>query len=283
MKSILITGGSGAFGTAFARRLLADPAIERIAIYSRGEYRQAMMAREMADEDAGSKLRFMIGDVRDKDRLRRAMRGVDTVVHAAALKRIETANYNPDELVRTNVVGTQNVIDAAMDAGVVTAVFLSTDKAYQPISPYGHSKALAECMFLAANNMRGNRGPRFVVTRYGNVWRSTGSVVPMWESILIGDDAVPVTDPECTRFFMTMDEAVDLVLKAINELPSDVLIPTLPAYRLGDLAEAMGAKMNVRGLPSWEKRHESMGDGNSSDRARRMSVAELREALRCAS
>ncbi len=282
MKSVLVTGGSGAFGTAFARRLLADPSVERIAIYSRGEYRQAMMAREMAEDDPSSKLRFMIGDVRDKDRLRRAMRGVDTVVHAAALKRIETANYNPDELVRTNVVGTQNVIDAAMDAGVSTAVFLSTDKAYQPISPYGHSKALAECMFLAANNMRGNQGPRFVSTRYGNVWRSTGSVVPMWESILIGDDTVPVTDPECTRFFMTMDEAVALVLKAIAELPSDVLIPTLPAYRLGDLAEAMGAKMDVRGLPSWEKRHESMGPGNSSDKARRMTVAELREALRCA-
>lgn len=258
------------------------PDVERIAIYSRGEYRQAMMARELAEMDTNSKLRMLIGDVRDKDRLRRAMRGIDTIIHAAALKRIETANYNPDELVRTNVVGTQNVIDAAMDAGVSAAVFLSTDKAYQPVSPYGHSKALAECMFLAANNMRGNRGPRFVVTRYGNVFRSTGSVVPTWESILIGDDTVPVTDPECTRFFMTMGEAVDLVLRAVTELPADVLIPTLPAYRLGDLAEAMGAKMDVRGLPDWEKRHESMSADNSSDKARRMSVAELREALACA-
>lgn len=257
--------------------------VDRIAVYSRGEFRQAMMARELNDLDAGNKLRMMIGDVRDKDRLRRAMRDVDTVIHAAALKRIETANYNPDELVRTNVVGTQNVIDAAMDAGVSTAVFLSTDKAYQPVSPYGHSKALAECMFLAANNMRGNRGPRFAATRYGNVWKSTGSVVPMWESILSGGSGtVPVTDPECTRFFMRMDEAVDLVLRAITDLPSDVLIPTLPAYRLGDLAEAMGAKMDVRGLPSYEKRHESMGPGNSSNKARRMSVAELREALTCA-
>ena len=258
------------------------PEVERIVIYSRGEYRQAMMARELADIDARQKLRFMIGDVRDKDRLRRAMRGVDTIVHAAALKRIETANYNPDELVRTNVVGTQNVIDTAMDAQVSTAVFLSTDKAYQPVSPYGHSKALAECMFLAANNMRGNRGPKFVVTRYGNVWRSTGSVVPMWEAILAaGSDTVPVTDPECTRFFMTMDEAVSLVLQAIHELPHDVLVPTLPAYRLGDLAEALGAKMDVKGLPAFEKLHESMSDDNSSDKARRMSVLELREALRC--
>lgn len=283
MKSVLITGGSGFFGTAFVRRLLAMPDVERIAVYSRGEYRQAMMVRELAPDNADDKLRMLIGDVRDKDRLRRAMRGVDTIVHAAALKRIETANYNPDELVRTNVVGTQNVIDAAMDAGVATAVFLSTDKAYQPVSPYGHSKALAECMFLAANNMRGNGGPVFVATRYGNIWRSTGSVVPMWETILAGGgDSVPVTDPDCTRFFMRMDEAVYLVLRAINELPRAALIPILPAYRLGDLAEAMGAKMDVRGLPAWEKKSESMADGNSSEHARRMSVDELRRALTCA-
>lgn len=280
MSSVLITGGSGAFGTAFALRLLEIASVERIAIYSRGEFRQAVMARELSDLDTQGKLRMLIGDVRDKDRLRRAMRGVDTVVHAAALKRIETANYNPDELVRTNVVGTQNVIDASMDAGVRAAVFLSSDKAYQPVSPYGHSKALAECMFMAANNMRGNDGPTFVSTRYGNVWRSTGSVVPMWETILAsGADTVPVTDPECTRFFMRMDEAIDLVLRAIDELPQDILIPTLPAYRLGDLAEAMGAKMDIRGLPEWEKKDESMSAGNSSDKARRMSVDELREAL----
>lgn len=280
MRSVLITGGAGAFGTALARRLL-DTSVERIVIYSRGEFRQAMMHQELLPFDRYERLRMMIGDVRDKDRLRRAMRGVDTVFHAAALKRIETANYNPDELVRTNVVGTQNVIDAAMDAGVKRAAFLSTDKAYQPISPYGHSKALAECMFFAANNMRGSDGPKFVGTRYGNVWKSTGSVVPMWESILAsGRDTVPVTDPGCTRFFMRMDEAVDLVLKAIEELPDDVLIPTLPAYRLGDLAEAMGAKMNEIGLPIWEKLHESMSEGNSSDKARRMSVDELREALK---
>jgi UDP-N-acetylglucosamine 4,6-dehydratase len=283
MKNVLVTGGAGAFGTALARRLLtsSNAPVERIVIYSRGEFRQAEMYRELSPIDPHEKLRMMIGDIRDKDRLRRAMRGVDTIFHAAALKRIETANYNPDELVRTNVVGTQNVIDAAMDAGVERAVFLSTDKSFQPISPYGHSKALAECMFLAANNMRGNSGPRFLATRYGNVWRSTGSVVPMWESILAsGIDTVPVTDPECTRFFMRMDEAVDLVLRAVKELPDHVLIPTLPAYRLGDLAEAMGAKMRIIGLPSYEKLAESMSEGNSSDKARRMSVDELREALK---
>ena len=278
MKSVLITGGSGAFGEAFARRLLTT-GVSRIVIYSRGEFRQATMARDLAGIDRNDALRFMIGDVRDKDRLRRAMRGVDTVVHAAALKRIEVGNYNPDEMVRTNVVGTQNVIDACLDAGVKTAVFLSSDKAYQPVSPYGHSKALAECMFLAANNMRGAGGTVFTATRYGNVWRSTGSVAPVWETILASTDMVPVTDPECTRFFMRMDEAVDLVLQAISQKPKDVLIPTLPAYRLGDLAEAMGARMDVRGLPAWEKMHESMGPGNSSDLARRMTVAELKTAL----
>jgi UDP-N-acetylglucosamine 4,6-dehydratase/5-epimerase len=279
MKSVLITGGAGAFGTALARRLLRSP-VERIVIYSRGEFRQAVMHRELASLDSNQKLRMMIGDIRDKDRLKRALRGVDTVFHAAALKRIEVGNYCPDEMVRTNVVGTQNVIDACTDAGVADAVFLSSDKAHHPVSPYGHSKALGECMFLAANNMRGQNGPVFTATRYGNVWRSTGSVVPTWEAILSTGDTVPVTDPECTRFFMLMGEAVDLVLRAVRERPREALIPDLPAYRLGDLAEAMGAKMDVRGLPDWEKRHESMGPGNSSDKARRMSVEELREWLR---
>jgi UDP-N-acetylglucosamine 4,6-dehydratase len=281
MKSVLVTGGAGALGTALARRLL-NSTVERIVIYSRGEFRQATMHQELSPLDCHEKLRMMIGDVRDKDRLKRALRDVDTVFHAAALKRIETANYNPDELVRTNVVGTQNVIDAAMDAGVERAVFLSTDKAYQPISPYGHSKAIAECMFLAANNMRGKSGPRFGATRYGNVWRSTGSVVPKWESILAsGADTVPVTDPECTRFFMTIEQAVDLVLTTAKTMKGgEIAIPTLPAYRLGDLAEAMGAKMRITGLPSFEKLHESMAEGNSSDKARRLSVDDLRRLIK---
>ncbi len=282
MKSVLITGGSGAFGTAFAKRMLMmQGGPLRIVILSRGEHRQAEMMRELeALEGASWRMRYFIGDVRDRDRLRRAMEGIDVVIHAAALKRIEVGAYNPLEVKKTNIDGATNVIDAATDSDVTRVVALSSDKAFQPISPYGTSKAFAESLFLAANNTRGNFGPRFAIVRYGNVWNSTGSVVPTWRKILETSDTVPVTDPECTRFFMTMDEAIALVLKTILVMKGgEIAIPTLSAYRLGDLAEAMGAKMDVRGLPTFEKRHESMAESNSSDKARRMSVAELRAAL----
>lgn len=286
MKSVLITGGSGAFGTAFARHLLriSNCIPNRIAIYSRSEHRQAEMARELSPLDLPppnqSRLRYFIGDVRDRDRLRRAMEGIEVVIHAAALKRIEVGAYNPLEVKKTNIDGAANVIEAATDAGVSRVVALSTDKAFEPISPYGTSKAFAESLFLAANNTRGWHGPSFSIVRYGNVWNSTGSVVPTWRALLQDRDTVPVTDPECTRFFMTMQQAVDLVFDtAMHSIGGETIIPDLPAYRLGDLAEAMGAKMDVRGLPAFEKLHESMGPGNSSDKARRMSVAELREAL----
>jgi UDP-N-acetylglucosamine 4,6-dehydratase len=253
----------------------------RIVILSRGEHRQAEMMRELEGfEGASWRMRYFIGDVRDRDRLRRAMEGIDVVIHAAALKRIEVGAYNPMEVMKTNILGAANVIEAATDADVDRVVALSSDKAFQPISPYGTSKAFAESLFLAANNARGNFGPRFAVVRYGNVWCSTGSVVPTWWKILQTSETVPVTDPECTRFFMTMEEAIALVLKTILIMKGgEIAIPTLSAYRLGDLAEAMGAKMDVRGLPAFEKRHESMAEGNSSDKARRMSVAELRAAL----
>lgn len=285
MRSVLITGGSGAFGTAFVRYLLKVGGPHRIAILSRGEHRQAEMARELGED---KRLRFFIGDVRDRDRLYRAMEGIETVVHAAALKRIEVGAYNPMEVMKTNILGAANVIEAAKDAGVGQVVALSTDKAYQPVSPYGTSKAFAESLFLAANNTRGDRGPKFAVVRYGNVWGSTGSVVPTWRKIIaehpfdpmFKKPVVPVTDPECTRFYMTMNQAVQLVLDtALTMKGGEVVIPRLPAYRLGDLAEAIGAEMDIKGLPVWEKRHESMGDGNSSDEARRMTVDELREAL----
>jgi UDP-N-acetylglucosamine 4,6-dehydratase len=278
MKSILITGGSGTFGTAFVKHLLSLPTPRRIVVYSRGEHRQAEMARDLPDPN--NRLRFLIGDIRDRDRLRRAMEDIDTVIHAAALKRIEVGFYNPIEVKKTNIDGAVNVIEAATDAGVGRVVALSTDKAYQPISPYGTSKAFAESLFLAANNTKGWHGPIFSICRYGNIWASTGSVVPLWRSILKTSDTVPVTDPECTRFFMRMSEAVDLVLATASSMKGgEIAIPTLPAYRLGDLAEAMGAKMNILGLPAYEKRHESMGPGNSSDQARRMSVEELRAIL----
>jgi UDP-N-acetylglucosamine 4,6-dehydratase/5-epimerase len=279
VKSVLITGGSGAFGTAFARYLLNfNPFLpERIAIFSRSEHRQAEMRRELDDDP---RLRFFIGDVRDRDRLRRAMEGIETVIHAAALKRIEVGAYNPLEVKKTNIDGAANVIEAATDARVSRVIALSTDKAFQPVSPYGTSKAFAESLFLAANNTRGWNGPIFSVVRYGNVWGSTGSVVPTWRRILEQTDTVPVTDPECTRFYMTMQHAVDLVFDtAIHMIGGETIIPELPAYRLGDLATAMGAKMDIKGLPAFEKRHESMSPVSSSDMARRMSVAELKALL----
>lgn len=281
MTSILITGGSGAFGHAMAKELLLYKEFTRIIIYSRGEFRQFQMSQHLSVFDPDKRLRFMIGDVRDRARLRRALHGVQSVIHAAALKRIEVGNYNPIEMVKTNVDGAINLIEAAQDAGVRKVVALSSDKAYQPVSPYGTSKALAESIFLAANNTMGWDGPRFSACRYGNVWKSTGSVVPVWESILAsGETHVPVTDPDCTRFFMRMREAVALVLHTLSTMRGgELAIPTLPAYRLGDLAEAMGAKMLMTGLPKWEKKHESMCDGNSSDLARRMSVEELKQEL----
>ena len=280
MNSVLVTGGSGAFGNAFVKHLLIGTDVRRIVVFSRGEFNQFLMSQSLARYNSGDRLRFMIGDVRDRDRLKRAMRDVEVVVHAAALKRIEVGNYNPVEMVKTNVDGAVNVIEAAQDAGIKKVVALSSDKAFQPVSPYGTSKALAESLFMAANNITGWTGPRFSVCRYGNVWCSTGSVVPVWRRLLAESDTVPVTDPDCTRFFMRMQEAVDLVLNLIMKMKGgEMAIPTLPAYRLGDLAEAMGAKIKITGLPKWEKKHEGMAEGNTSDTARRMTVAELKEEL----
>jgi UDP-N-acetylglucosamine 4,6-dehydratase len=276
MKSVLITGGTGSFGRAFTKRLLATEGVKRVAILSRGEFAQAQMAEDFNDP----RLRFFVGDVRDRDRLTRAFAGADTIIHAAALKRIEVGHYNPDEMVKTNVIGTMNVIEAATDAKVKRVVGLSSDKAFQPVSAYGQSKALAETLLMNANNMRGRNGPVFRVVRYGNVAGSRGSVIPKWrEMIMRGAEVVPVSDPDCTRFYMRMDEAVGLVMRATKERSDDIIIPELPAYRLGDLAEAMGVKMDVRGLPEWEKKHEGMGPGNTSDVATRMSRRDLTEAL----
>lgn len=281
MKSVLITGGSGAFGNAMTQYLLTETSAERIVVYSRGEYRQFLMAKEVESLNKADRLRFMIGDVRDRDRLRRAMEGIEIVIHAAALKRIEVGNYNPIEMVKTNVGGAINVIEAAQDAGVRKVVALSSDKAFQPVSPYGTSKALAESVFLAANNTTGFRGAKFSCCRYGNIWRSTGSVVPIWEKMVAdGCVSLPVTDEGCTRFFMRMSEAVDLVINTINsDIVGELAIPQLPAYRLGDLANAMGMDIKVTGLPSWEKKHESMADGNCSETTRRMTIEELKRAL----
>lgn len=256
---------------------MLEDGCQRICIFSRGEFAQARMRREFQDDP---RLRWFIGDVRDRDRLERAMERVGAVIHAAALKRIEVGAYCPEEMIETNVRGSQNVIWAARRAGVERALLVSSDKAFEPISPYGLSKAMAEYLFSTANDLS-PYGTRFSVVRYGNVWQSTGSIVPTWRELLsAGAAAVPVTDPECSRFFMRLDEAVDLVLGTMKTMRGGELeVPDLPAYRVGDLAEAMGAEMDVIGLPDHEKRHEAMRPGLSSDLARRMSVEELRGAL----
>jgi UDP-N-acetylglucosamine 4,6-dehydratase len=220
-------------------------------------------------------VRKFIGDVRDRDRLRRAMDGCDVVIHAAALKRIEVGQYNPDEMVKTNVIGTMNVIEAARDAGVSKVLYTSTDKAWCPVSPYGQSKALAESLILAANVP--HKSPWLSVTRYGNVMGSTGSVIPTWRA---ATGRVKLTAPGATRFWMSIAEAVQLVDRTIEVMQGgEVAIPELPAFRLGDLAEAMGVHYDIVGLPPWEKLHEGMADHNLSNEARMMSVGEIRERL----
>ncbi len=277
LGSVLITGGTGFFGHGFVRALLDQGLSNRICIFSRDEYKQALMRAEFGDDE---RLRWFVGDVRDKDRLRKAMDGVNLVVHAAALKRVEVGEYNPTEMVQTNVVGSMNVIDAAVDAGVARVVALSTDKACEPANAYGASKLMLEKLFLAANNMRGASGPMYAVCRYGNVAGSTGSVIPTWRAAISSGQSVRLTEPSCTRFYMTISEAVELVIKTAKTMKGgDLVVPDLPAYRLSDLAKAMGAKVKIIGIGDHEKLHESMIPGVTSEQARRMTVAEIKEAL----
>jgi len=276
---VLITGGTGSFGRAMTQKLLEDG--HDVCCLSRGEHAQHDM--EILFKMHGHRFRRFLGDVRDRHRLVRAFAGVDVVIHAAALKRIEVGRYNPTEVVKTNVDGSMNVIEAAMDCEVPRVVFLSSDKAYQPVSTYGITKALAETLFLNSYPDPGNKHKtKFVVTRYGNVWKSQGSVVPHWQWLLDqGVRRLPVTDPDATRFFMTMDEALDLVWTAAtqDEIPTSPIIPELPAYRLGDIVAAMSFEMEVIGMKDWEKKHEGMKDGMTSDVARRMTIDEIRSHL----
>jgi len=275
-RGVLITGGTGYLAQGLVRTLLAE-GCPRICVYSRGEFAQAQMRRRFGDDE---RLRWFVGDVRDRDRLELAVESVGAVIHAAALKRIEVGAYQPGEMVKTNVTGTMNVIDACRRHGVKRALLVSSDKAFEPISPYGQTKALAESLFLTANAIYPH-GPRFSVVRYGNVWCSTGSVVPTWKELLAsGEQLLPVTDPDATRFFMRLSEAVALVLDTMRDMRGgEVNVPTLPAYRVADLVEAFGAGMNVVGMSKWEKRHESMSEGVRSDAARRMTIDELRTEL----
>ena len=259
-QSILITGGTGSFGKAFAETVLREyPHIERLAIYSRDELKQYEMSQQFsADEYKG--LRYFIGDVRDKDRLKRAMERIDTVIHAAALKQVPAAEYNPFEAIKTNILGAQNVIEAALDSGVKRVVALSTDKAAAPINLYGATKLCSDKLFTAANNIKGGRDIRFSVVRYGNVMGSRGSVIPFFLRQR-ETGVLPITDPAMTRFNISLEEGVDLVRWALDEAHGgEIFVPKIPSYRITDVAEAIGpaCEHRVLGIRPGEKIHEEM-------------------------
>jgi UDP-N-acetylglucosamine 4,6-dehydratase len=260
-SSVLITGGTGSFGQRCVQTLLERYDLKRLVVYSRDELKQSQMAQtRYAIEDGAKRLRFFLGDVRDGARLRRAMDGIDTVVHAAALKQVPAGEYNPNEFVKTNIGGAQSVIDAALDTGVRRVVALSTDKAAAPINLYGATKLVSDKLFVSANRIKGPRDLRFSVVRYGNVMGSRGSVIPFFlERRASGE--LPITDPGMTRFNITLDEGVDLVLWAIEHgQGGEILVPKIPSYRITDVAEAIapGASRPAVGIRPGEKLHEEM-------------------------
>ncbi|MFM7704427.1 MAG: UDP-N-acetylglucosamine 4,6-dehydratase (inverting) [Rubrivivax sp.] len=259
-QSILITGGTGSFGRALVRTILQRwPDVRRIVVFSRDEFKQF----EMAQQFPASKypqMRFFIGDVRDAQRLRRAMEGIDIVVHAAAMKQVPASEYNPFECIKTNVLGAQNVIEACLDSQVRRVVALSTDKAAAPINLYGATKLCSDKLFVAANNVRGSRDLRFSVVRYGNVLGSRGSVIPFFLDRREQGE-LPITDPAMTRFSISLQQGVDMVLWAIDRAwGGEILVPKLPSYRITDVAEAVApqARQRVVGVRPGEKIHEEM-------------------------
>ncbi len=259
-NSILITGGTGSFGKAFVKTVLSRyPDVRRLVIYSRDELKQFEMQQEFSDLEFPG-LRYFIGDIRDEARLKRALEGVDVVVHAAALKQVPAAEYNPFECIKTNVLGAQNLIEACLDAGVKRVVALSTDKAAAPINLYGATKLCSDKLFVAGNNIRGHRDIRFSVVRYGNVMGSRGSVIPFFlERRKTG--VIPITDPRMTRFNISLQEGVDMVLWSIeNALGGEVLVPKIPSYRITDVATAIApdCRQEVVGIRPGEKIHEEM-------------------------
>lgn len=259
-KSILITGGTGSFGKAFVKTVLErHPGVRRVVVFSRDELKQYEMA-QMFPERQYPCMRYFIGDVRDAQRMQRALEGVDIVVHAAALKQVPAAEYNPFECIKTNVLGAQNVIDACLDQGVKRVVALSTDKAAAPINLYGATKLCSDKLFVAANNIKGSRDMRFSVVRYGNVMGSRGSVIPFFLSQR-ATGTLPITDPTMTRFNISLPEGVEMVLWALeNALGGEILVPKIPSYRITDVASAISpnCRQTIVGVRPGEKIHEEM-------------------------
>ncbi|MFB1490757.1 MULTISPECIES: UDP-N-acetylglucosamine 4,6-dehydratase (inverting) [unclassified Thiocapsa] len=259
-KSILITGGTGSFGKAFVKTVLDQcPNLKRLVIFSRDELKQFEMEQVFSPSRYPG-IRYFIGDVRDYSRLKRALEGIDTVIHAAALKQVPAAEYNPFEFIKTNILGAQNLVDACLDSGVKRVIALSTDKAAAPINLYGATKLCSDKLFTAANNVRGHRDIRFAVVRYGNVMGSRGSVIPFFlERRKTG--VLPITDPEMTRFNISLQDGVDMVLWALeNAHGGEIFVPKIPSYRIMDVAKAIGPECEhpIVGIRPGEKIHEEM-------------------------
>ncbi len=260
-KRVLVTGGTGSFGKKFIETLLLKyPEVKQIIIFSRDELKQYEMSMQPIFAEHLNKLRYFIGDVRDEPRLQKAFEGVDIVIHAAALKQVPAAEYNPFECIKTNVLGAQNIINAAMSNNVKKLVALSTDKAAAPVNLYGATKLCSDKLFVAANNMKGSRELKLSVVRYGNVLGSRGSVVPFFLKIK-DSGRFPITHMDMTRFNITLDQGVDMVLHAIeNAWGGEIFIPKIPSYKIGDVAKAIAPenKLEVVGVRPGEKLHEEM-------------------------
>lgn len=261
-KVVLITGGTGSFGKKFVEVILRDyPLVKKIIIFSRGELKQYDLQQKYP-RNQYPQLRFFIGDVRDYERVKMACEGVDVIIHAAAIKQVDTAEYNPDECIKTNVNGAQNVIKAALSCGVKDVVALSTDKACAPINLYGATKLTSDKLFTAANNIRGSKDIRFSVVRYGNVMGSRGSVIPFFiKKVKEGAEFLPITDMRMTRFNISLEEGVDMVMYALkHHLGGEIFIPKIPSYKISDVALAIAPNMPQKeiGIRPGEKLHEEM-------------------------
>ena len=261
-KTILVTGGTGSFGHCFTQYVLEHYNPKKLIIYSRDEFKQFTMSNEKIYKDNADKMRFFIGDVRDEARLERACENVDYIVHAAALKQVPACEYNPDEAIKTNINGAQNVINAALKTGVKRVVALSTDKAVDPVNLYGATKMVSDKLFIAANAYAGSKDINFSIVRYGNVAGSRGSVIPFFQSkIDRGGTALPITDYRMTRFWISLEQGVELVIKALEEARGgETFISKIPSFKITDLAQAMlpGCDMPEVGIREGEKLHEIM-------------------------
>lgn len=259
-KSILITGGTGSLGKALTKHILTKyPSVKKLIIFSRDEQKQFQMAQEYPESNY-PQVRFFIGDVRDKERIKRALKGVNYVIHAAAMKHVPIAEYNPDECIKTNVNGAQNMVDACLETGVERVVALSTDKACAPINLYGATKLTSDKLFVAANNIKGTNPIRFSVVRYGNVMGSNGSVIPFFINKR-KEGKLPITDPNMTRFNISLQGGVDMVMHALEYAwGGEIFVPKIPSYKITDVAEAIGPECEqiVVGIRPGEKIHEEM-------------------------